>query len=109
VPHPTDSEGLKRNPYSELYKLIFSIDYSYLVFLVPPKGSLYGWDERNGHLGSYWQSMSPDEQLVFDLKIFFHFSMIPIPYDGEDKEVEDEDESTVNKQDLLTKEEDCKY
>ncbi|PLW04341.1 hypothetical protein PCANC_28525 [Puccinia coronata f. sp. avenae] len=35
--------------------------------------------------------------------------MIPIPYDGEDKEVEDKDESTVNKQDLLTKEEDRKY
>ncbi|EFP93134.1 uncharacterized protein PGTG_19150 [Puccinia graminis f. sp. tritici CRL 75-36-700-3] len=54
--------------------------------IVPPKGSPDGWDRRNGHLGAVWQAMEPECQLVFDARIFRHFSKIPIPYDGEEEE-----------------------
>jgi hypothetical protein len=57
--------------------------------IVPPKGSPFGWDERNGHLGAVWKAMRPEDQLVFDARIFRHFSKIPIPYDGEDEEEDD--------------------
>jgi hypothetical protein len=64
--------------------------------IVPPKGSPHGWDKRNGHLGAVWQAMRPEDQLVFDARIFRHFSKIPIPYDGEDEEDEEEDEPKNN-------------
>ena len=61
---------------------------------VPPKGCPYGWDDRNGHLGSTWNSMSEQEKKVFDAKVFRHFSKIPIAYDGEDDGDDDVDEET---------------
>jgi hypothetical protein len=57
--------------------------------IVPPKGSPYGWEKRNGHLGAVWQAMEPESQLVFHARIFQRFSKIPIPYDREE---EDNDE-----------------
>ncbi|POV98727.1 hypothetical protein PSTT_14221, partial [Puccinia striiformis] len=49
---------------------------------VPPKGSPYGWDERNGHLGFTWKTtLSADERMVFNARIFRHFSKIPIAYE----------------------------
>ncbi|EFP89033.2 uncharacterized protein PGTG_14874 [Puccinia graminis f. sp. tritici CRL 75-36-700-3] len=74
---------------------------------VPHKGSTLGWDERNGHLGEAWRALSPDEQSVFDAKIFRHFSKIPIPFDDD----LDEDEEDENNQaaDLLTPDQDALF
>ncbi|POW05262.1 hypothetical protein PSHT_10846 [Puccinia striiformis] len=60
---------------------------------VPPKGCPYGWDERNGHLGGAWKLLPEDSQMVFDAKVFRHFSKIPIAYDGE---VDEDDEDNEN-------------
>ncbi|KAI9606171.1 hypothetical protein H4Q26_004546 [Puccinia striiformis f. sp. tritici PST-130] len=78
---------------------------------VPPKGSPYGWDERNGHLGFTWKTtLSADERMVFNARIFRHFSKIPIAYEGEhnDEDSEDEgDEGTIK--DLITSDEEALY
>jgi hypothetical protein len=51
--------------------------------------------------------LSPDEQSVFDAKIFRHFSKIPIPFDNDLDE--DEDDENNQAADLLTPDQDALF
>ncbi|PLW53125.1 hypothetical protein PCANC_11340 [Puccinia coronata f. sp. avenae] len=56
-----------------------------------------GWDERNGHLGEAWASLSPNEKAVFSPPIFACLSKIPYRISDE----EDDENEEIN----LTEEE----
>ncbi|KAI9619973.1 hypothetical protein H4Q26_013954 [Puccinia striiformis f. sp. tritici PST-130] len=87
------------------------------MWLVPPEGCPYGWDEQNGHLGTAWKSLPEEAPMVFDAKVFRDFSKIPIAYDGEDdRDNKDKDGDNESKllngntaKQLISQEEEEKY
>ncbi|PLW26958.1 hypothetical protein PCASD_23616 [Puccinia coronata f. sp. avenae] len=63
-------------------------------------GSTEGWDERNGHLGEAWASLSPNEKAVFSPPIFACLSKIPYRISDEEDDENEEIDLTEEEKEL---------
>ncbi|POW02608.1 hypothetical protein PSTT_11653 [Puccinia striiformis] len=72
---------------------------------VPPRGSSIGWDERNTTLGDAWKALAANQKEVFDARIVAYFSKLPIHFEHDDEETDEDGSTSTDKnptKDLLT-------